>query len=73
MEILQNLILLREYCRQNSWPRLAQWNHWIYSPNPIAMKCVKRLAGVTCWIYMLLKHTWINQYYNNKDKGVLII
>lgn len=45
MEILQNLIPLRDYCRQNSWPRLAQWNHWIYSRNPIAMKCVKKIGG----------------------------
>jgi hypothetical protein len=48
MEILQNLIPLRDSCRQNSWPRLVQWNHWIYSRNPIAMKCVKRLASATC-------------------------
>lgn len=45
MEILSNLIPLRDYCRQNSWPRLAQWNHWIYSRNPIAMKCVKKIGG----------------------------
>ncbi len=45
MEILKNLIPLRDYCRQNSWPGLAQWNHWIYSRNPIAMKCVKKIGG----------------------------
>ncbi len=45
MEILKNFIPLREYCRQNSWPRLAQWHHWIYSRNPIALKCVKRIGG----------------------------
>lgn len=45
MEILQNLIPLRDYCRQNSWPRLAQWNHWIYSRNPIAIKCIRKIGG----------------------------
>lgn len=45
MEVLQNLIPLREYCRQNSWPRLAQWNHWIYTRNPIAIRCLKRIGG----------------------------
>lgn len=45
MEILKNLIPLRDYCRQNPWPRLAQWHHWIYSRNPIALKCVKKIGG----------------------------
>lgn len=45
MEILHNLVPLRDFRRQNSWPRLAQWNHWIYSRNPIAMKCLKKIGG----------------------------
>ena len=45
MEILKNYIPLREYCRQNSWPRLPQWHHWIYSQNPIALKCIKKIGG----------------------------
>lgn len=45
MEIFKNFISLRDYCRQNPWPRLAQWHHWIYSRNSIALKCVKRIGG----------------------------
>jgi hypothetical protein len=45
MEILINLVPLRDYCRQHSWPRLNQWHHWIYSRNPIALKCIKKIGG----------------------------
>lgn len=45
MQILKNMIPLREFCRQNSWPRLSQWHHWIYSQAPIAKKCVKKVGG----------------------------
>ena len=45
MKILQNLVSLRDYCRHHPWPRLAQWNHWIYSRNPIALTCIKKIGG----------------------------
>ena len=45
MQVLQNLVPLREYCRRHEWPRLAQWHHWIYAKSPIAKKCVKRIGG----------------------------
>lgn len=45
LEELRNLIPLRDFCRQNPWPRLPQWNNWIYSDHPIAVKCVKRVGG----------------------------
>jgi hypothetical protein len=44
MEHLKKLIPLREYCRTNAWPRLPQWQHWIYSRNTIAQQCVKKIA-----------------------------
>jgi hypothetical protein len=40
-----NLAELRSYCRQNRWPRLSQWHHWIYSKHPIAAACVKKIGG----------------------------
>ncbi|MCB1181745.1 MAG: hypothetical protein KDK55_06990 [Chlamydiia bacterium] len=45
MQVLKNLVPLREYCRRNEWPRLPQWHHWIYSKAPIAKKCVKKIGG----------------------------
>ncbi len=45
MKQLENLIELREYCRQNKWPRLPQWQHFIYSRKPIAIACIKKVAG----------------------------
>jgi len=45
MEVIQNIIPLRDYCRQNPWPRLGQWNHWIYTRNPIALKCINKIGG----------------------------
>jgi hypothetical protein len=45
MQIHKNLIPLREYCRQNSWPRLSQWHHWIYTQSPVAQKCIKKIGG----------------------------
>lgn len=45
MKSLERLIPLREYCRQNNWPRLPQWHHWIYRKHPIAMQCVKKIGG----------------------------
>lgn len=45
MDIVKSLIPLREYCRKNPWPRLTQWNHWIYTRAPIAEKCVKKIGG----------------------------
>lgn len=42
---IEKLIELREYCRTHKWPRLAQWQHWIYSRNPIALACVKKVGG----------------------------
>ena len=41
---IKNLIGLRDYCRQNKWPRLPQWQHWIYTRNPIAIQCVKKIG-----------------------------
>lgn len=43
--MIDKLMPLREYCRQNKWPRLPQWHHWIYRRNPVALKCVKRIGG----------------------------
>ena len=45
MQTLKNFVPLREFCRQNSWPRLSQWHNWIYTSSPIAEKCVKRIGG----------------------------
>ena len=45
MEHIKNLVELREYCRQNKWPRLPQWQHWIYAKKPIAVDCIKKVAG----------------------------
>lgn len=45
MSKLESLVLLREYCRNNKWPRLPQWNHWIYNKHDIALKCVKKIGG----------------------------
>lgn len=45
MEALNNLQPLRDFCRKNPWPKLSQFNHWIYSRNPIALKCIKRMRG----------------------------
>lgn len=39
-----NLIPLREYCKQNNWPRLPQWHHWIYSRNEVARNCIKKIG-----------------------------
>lgn len=45
MKQIENFIELREYCRQKKWPRLAQWQHWITARKPIAIECVKKVAG----------------------------
>ena len=45
MQTLKNFVPLRQYCRQNDWPRLTQWYHWIYSSADIAEKCVKKIGG----------------------------
>ena len=45
MNNVKNLMPIREYCRNNQWPRLSQWHHWIYSENPIARACVKKIGG----------------------------
>lgn len=45
MEHIKNLVCLRDYCRNNEWPRLPQWQHWITSRKPIALKCVKKVGG----------------------------
>lgn len=45
MQRLKNLIPLRDYCRQNDWPRLPQWQHWISSKNLVAQQCVKKIGG----------------------------
>ena len=45
MLTIENLIPLRKYCRQNEWPRLAQWHHWIYCKRPVAVQCVKKIGG----------------------------
>lgn len=45
MQHLKYLISLRSYCRQNDWPRLPQWHHWIYTRKPIAVECVKKIGG----------------------------
>ena len=44
MDNLSNLMPLREYCRRNRWPRLPQWQHWIYTRKAIAQKCVKKIS-----------------------------
>lgn len=45
MNELCNMQPLREYCRQKKYPKLSQWNHWIFSRHPIALKCIKKLGG----------------------------
>jgi len=45
VEHINNLVELREYCRKNKWPRLPQWQHWIYSRKPVAVECVKKVGG----------------------------
>lgn len=45
MEQIKNLISLRDYCRQNDWPRLPQWQHWIITRKPIAQACIKKISG----------------------------
>ena len=45
MLTLEVLVPLREYCRNHKWPRLPQWNHWIYSKALIAKVCVKKIGG----------------------------
>ena len=45
MEVLENLVPLREFCRENRWPRLPQWHHWIYNNAAIAKSCVKKIGG----------------------------
>jgi hypothetical protein len=45
MEFLDKLISLRQYCRQHEWPRLPQWNYWITTRKPVAVKCVKKIGG----------------------------
>lgn len=45
MQHIKNLISLREYCRQHDWPRLPQWQHWIYARKPIALQCIKKLGS----------------------------
>lgn len=45
MQQLKNLITLRQYCEENDWPRLPQWQHWIYTKKPIAVRCIKKIGG----------------------------
>ena len=45
MEALKNLQPLREFCRENPWPRITQWNHWIATRHDIALKTVKKIGG----------------------------
>lgn len=45
MNPTENLVLLRDHCRQSKWPRLPQWHHWIYSRHPIAQSCIKKIGG----------------------------
>lgn len=44
MEHYKILILLREYCWQNTWPRVPQWHHWIYVEATIARACVTKIG-----------------------------
>ena len=45
MECVKSLISLRTYCRENPWPRLPQWQHWITTRKPIAIQCIKKIGG----------------------------
>jgi len=45
VNVVKNYVPLRDYCRQNHWPRLSQWHHWIYNQAPIARQCVKKIGG----------------------------
>jgi hypothetical protein len=45
MQILENIVPLREYCRNHKWPRLPQWHHWIYVGAPVARAFVKKIGG----------------------------
>ena len=46
MEQHKNLKSLRDYCRENEWPRLPQWQYWIYTRKPIARECIKMIGGI---------------------------
>lgn len=41
----KTLVPLRDHCRKTNWPRLSQWHHWIYSENPVAKACIKKIGG----------------------------
>lgn len=45
MKLTLDLVPLREYCRTNTWPRLPQWHHWIYTRHQVAQSCVKKIGG----------------------------
>ncbi len=45
LNVVTNLVSLRDYCRQYPWPRLSQWHHWIYSGSLVAQACVKKIGG----------------------------
>lgn len=45
MRILETIVPLRDYCRAHGWPRLPQWQHWIYAKAPVAKACVKKVGG----------------------------
>lgn len=45
MTDLNDYIPLRDFCREVSWPRITQFNHWITSKHPLAKKCIKKVGG----------------------------
>lgn len=45
LEKFNDLIPLREFCRNNDWPRLPQWQHWITRRHPIAIHCIKKIGN----------------------------
>lgn len=57
---MANLIPLRDYCKNNKWPRLPQWHHWIYSRNKVALTCIKKIGNR----YLIDLQAW-EAYQNN--------
>lgn len=45
MDLMKDLVNLRVFCKENDFPRLPQWQHWITSKHPIAQKCIKKIAN----------------------------
>jgi len=60
MEKIKNIVSLPDYCTRYDWPTKHQWLHWIYSKNPIAQQCVKRISN-RYFINLSALETYIDQ------------